>query len=85
VGRGEVDLVPSPRPDLVPEADCDDPLQAELDHYRAVLARPERPLIGDPGYLDHVFADFEAEHITEDEWKQADRAHRFVVSQRRKA
>jgi len=39
-----------------------------------------RPRIGHDGYLERVFAAFEEGHITEDEWKRADRAHRFVVA-----
>ncbi len=38
-----------------------------------------RPLPGDDGYLAGMFAVFEAGHITEGEWKQAELAHRFVV------
>ena len=36
-------------------------------------------IIGDDGYLEHLFAAFENGHITEDEWHQADKAHRFVA------
>jgi len=36
------------------------------------------PRIGEDGYLERLFAAFEAELITESEWKQAERAHRFV-------
>jgi len=39
----------------------------------------DRPRIGDDGYLDLVFAAFEAGHVTEGEWRQADRAHRYVL------
>jgi hypothetical protein len=40
----------------------------------------ELPLVGDEGYLEHLFAAFEKGHVTEDEWKQADRAHRLVLA-----
>lgn len=38
-----------------------------------------RPLIGDEGFLEHLFAAFEAGHVTEQEWHQAERAHRLLV------
>jgi hypothetical protein len=38
-----------------------------------------RPLIGDPGFLEHLFAAFEAGHVTKLERKQAEKAHCFVV------
>jgi hypothetical protein len=37
-----------------------------------------RPLVGDDGYLEHLFAAFEAGHVTESEWRRGERAHRFV-------
>ncbi len=40
------------------------------------------PLIGDEGYLEHLFAAFENGHVTEEEWHQGDRAHRFVVARK---
>jgi hypothetical protein len=36
-------------------------------------------LPGDDGYLDRLFAAFEADHVTEQEWHQAERAHRLLV------
>ena len=62
--------------------DEDDPLQAELDHYREVLARSDRPLVGDPNYLPWLFAKFEAGLLTEAEWHEADQANRFVTGRR---
>ncbi len=35
---------------------------------------------GDKGYLEHLFAAFEAGLISEGEWKQADRAHRKTLN-----
>jgi hypothetical protein len=58
--------------------DHDDRAQDDLDHYRRVIAESAQPLIGDRGYLERIFAAFEAGHVTEDEWHHADRAHRFV-------
>jgi hypothetical protein len=43
-----------------------------------------RPLIGDDGYLEPVFAAFEKGFVTEAEWKRAEKAHRFVVTARRR-
>jgi hypothetical protein len=40
------------------------------------------PLVGDEGYLEHLFAAFENGHVTEEEWHQGDRAHRFVVARK---
>ena len=51
----EVDLVPSSRPELVPR-----PVGADV--WTASLP-------GDDGYLEMLFAAFEAEHITDDEWR----------------
>ncbi len=39
-----------------------------------------RPLIGEDGYLERMFAALENELITEGEWRQAEEAHRFVVA-----
>jgi len=39
-----------------------------------------RPLIGDDGYLESLFDALERAVITEREWHEADRAHRFVVA-----
>ena len=36
------------------------------------------PVIGDDGYLEHLFGALQAGLITEDEWHQGDRAHRLV-------
>lgn len=36
------------------------------------------PLPGDDHYLTHVYSAFENGHLTESEWRQADRAHRLV-------
>lgn len=58
----------------------DDPVQAELDNYREILARP--PFIGDDGFLPFLFEQLERAVITEDEWHVAERAHRFVVARR---
>jgi len=41
-----------------------------------------RPLVGDDGYLEYMFAALEAELITEDEWHEADKTHRIVVGAR---
>jgi hypothetical protein len=38
-----------------------------------------RPLLADDGYLDRLFKAFQDGHVTEGEWRQAERAHRFVV------
>jgi len=35
--------------------------------------------MGEEGYLGLVYAAFEAGQVTEDEWRQADRGHRFVL------
>ena len=43
------------------------------------VVRERPPLIGDDGYLEHLFAAFERGVVTEREWKQGERAHRFVV------
>jgi AAA domain len=37
-----------------------------------------RARIGDDGYLERMFVAFEAGHIVESEWRQADLAHRLV-------
>ena len=42
-----------------------------------------RPLIGDEGYLERMYAALLAGLITEGEWHEADRAHRFVVAAER--
>jgi hypothetical protein len=62
--------------------DDNDPVQDDLDHYRRVVARSSRTLIGDEGYPPWLFSKLEAELITEDEWHQANRAHRLVVQRR---
>lgn len=36
------------------------------------------PIIGDPGFLETLYAAFEAGHVTEGEWVQASAAHRLV-------
>jgi len=36
------------------------------------------PRIGDDGYLEYLFSAFEKGVVTEAEWKQGERAHRFV-------
>ena len=41
------------------------------------------PHIGDSGYLQRLFAVFEEDHITEAEWREAERAHRFVAARAR--
>jgi hypothetical protein len=41
--------------------------------------REPGPLIGEAGYLEDLFAALEAGHITEAEWRQGERAHRFVI------
>ena len=38
-----------------------------------------RPLLGDDAYLPWLYSKLEAGLITEGEWRQASRAHRFVV------
>jgi len=42
-----------------------------------------RSRMGADGYPASIFAAFEAGYITEDEWKQGERAHRFVVAAER--
>jgi hypothetical protein len=37
------------------------------------------PLIGDPDYLPWLFERFERQLITQSEWHQCWRAHKFVV------
>lgn len=49
----------------------------------ALEARPEGwtnrpPIIGDEGYLDHLFAALEAGLVTEGEWRQGERANRLL-------
>lgn len=44
--------------------------------------KPRTLVIGDEGYLGHLYAALEAEVITEAEWHRADRAHRLVVARR---
>jgi hypothetical protein len=39
-----------------------------------------KPLLGDEGYLELMFAAYEKGLVTEDEWGQAESAHRFVVA-----
>lgn len=39
-----------------------------------------RPLVGDEGFLEYMYAALEAGVITEDEWHRADKAHRLVVA-----
>ena len=63
-------------------ADEDDPVLADLNRYREVLARPERPVVGDEDYLPWLFAKLEAGLLTEAEWHQADQANRLVTGRR---
>jgi hypothetical protein len=44
-----------------------------------------QPSLGDEGFLEQLFAALTAGHITEREWREADRAHRFVAARRRAA
>ncbi len=53
-------------------------VQAELDYYRAALARP--PIVGDDGYLPWLYERFKDELLTPGEWRQLDRAHRLIVA-----
>jgi hypothetical protein len=85
-----------PRPDRVPElrsASIRDRVPASPPTGDAVAdaqtPRPRvpgrsgtqsLPAIGDEGYLDHLFAALEQGLVTEGEWRQGDRAHRFVVA-----
>ena len=62
----------------VSEDDAFDPVQADLDHYRAILARPLLP--GDDGYQPWLYERFDRELLTAGEWRQLDRAHRRIVS-----
>ena len=65
-----------------PHDDCDvTPLPLE----RAESRDDENgrvPIIGDDDYLAHLFAALEGGRVTEREWKQGERAHRFVVERR---
>lgn len=66
--------------EVVPRAGTT-PSQSELqDRPTGWLDGP--PLIGDPGYLEHLYAALEKGLITEAEWHQGDKAHRFVVEGR---
>ncbi len=38
-----------------------------------------RPLIGDEGYLEALYAAFEAGHVTEDEWTRISRLHQKLT------
>lgn len=40
----------------------------------------DRPLMRDDGFLENLFAAFEAGHLVEEEWREAERAHRFLVA-----
>jgi hypothetical protein len=64
----------------VSDGDAFDPVQVDLNHYRAVLARPLLP--GDDGYQAWLYERFEREMLTPGEWTQLDRAHRLIVSRR---
>lgn len=44
------------------------------------LGADHRPLIGSEGFLEFMYAALEKGVITEGEWHQADRAHRFVAA-----
>lgn len=48
----------------------------------AVASPNGRPMIGDDGFLEHLFTAFEAGHVTEGEWHDAERVHRRITAVR---
>ena len=65
----DVDLVPVPRPVPVPSPNG----HRDTNQPTGTPSRP--PIIGDDGYLEQLFAAFEAGHVTAGEWKQLSRLH----------
>jgi hypothetical protein len=59
------------------------PSQVELDVRPAGWLNLS-PLIGEDGYLEAMFAAFEAGRITESQWHDADKAHRRLVEHARR-
>jgi len=77
------DVVPGDGTTLIAEAEIE--RLAEVSRQSQVAARTAdrrgaRPHFGDENFLPWLYAKLEAGVITEGEWHEADRAHRFVVA-----